>query len=59
MPEMKTMRPRASMALAWEKWPLGLPMRSETICWRGMAGSFGAATDEATVGLCGQAKRDK
>jgi len=36
MPEMNTIRPRASIALAWEKWPLGFPIRSEVTCWRGM-----------------------
>jgi hypothetical protein len=29
---MNTIRPRASMALACEKWPLGLPILSEMIC---------------------------
>ena len=32
IPEMNTIRPRASIALAWEKWPLGLPIRGDTIC---------------------------
>src|SRR3954464_13042214 len=44
MPEMNTIRPRASMTLAWEKWPLGLPMRSDTICWRGILGLLSLAS---------------
>ena len=40
MPEMKTNRPRASVTVAWEKWPLGLLIFSEMICFLGMASSL-------------------
>src|SRR5581483_12242757 len=34
MPEMNTRRPPALAAMAWEKCPLGRPMRGDVICWR-------------------------
>jgi hypothetical protein len=40
MPEMKTNRPRASLTVAWEKWPFGLLIFSELICCLGMASSL-------------------
>ena len=40
MPEMKTIRPRASVTVAWEKWPFGLLIFSELICFFGMASSL-------------------
>src|SRR6516225_6702756 len=36
MPEMKTMRPRASTMVAWEKWPDGWRIFAEVICCLGM-----------------------
>src|ERR1051325_6647204 len=38
MREMKTSRPRASIAVAWEKTPLGWRSLSERICCFGIAG---------------------
>src|SRR5437868_6496416 len=38
MPEMNTRRPRASIAVAWEKTPLGWRSLSERICCFGIAG---------------------
>ena len=40
MPEMNTIRPRASVTVAWEKWPFGLLIFSELICFLGMASSL-------------------
>ena len=37
MPEMNTIRPRASITVACEKWPFGLAILSELICFLGMA----------------------
>src|SRR5262245_46233066 len=39
MPEMKTMVPRAAIAVAWEKCPLGWRLLLETICFLGMLSS--------------------
>src|SRR5262245_9345523 len=36
MPEMKTIRPRASIMVAWEKWPDGWRIFDEVICFFGM-----------------------
>src|SRR5215469_8881005 len=36
MPEMKTMRPRASTMVAWEKWPDGWRIFDDVICCLGM-----------------------
>ena len=36
MPEMNTSRPRASIMVACEKWPLGLLILSDRICFLGM-----------------------
>ena len=35
IPEMNTRRPCASTIVAWLKWPLGGPIRDETICFFG------------------------
>jgi len=37
MPEMKTMRPRASTIVAWEKWPDGWRIFFDAICCLGIA----------------------
>src|SRR5712691_1899561 len=37
MPEMKTMRPRASTMVAWEKCPLGWRILDEVICFFGVS----------------------
>src|SRR5262245_43121977 len=45
MPEMKTSRPRASIMVAWEKWPDGWRIFDEVICFFGMPFSSCAVHD--------------
>src|SRR5262245_37385438 len=45
IPEMKTIRPRASIMVAWEKWPDGWRIFDEVICFFGMLLSFRADHD--------------
>src|SRR5215510_384480 len=45
MPEMKTSRPRASIMVAWEKWPDGWRIFDEVICFFGMPLSSCAVHD--------------
>src|SRR5262249_7208157 len=50
MPEMKTMRPRASTMVAWEKWPDGWRIFAEVICCLGMLVLLDARADINPLG---------
>src|SRR4051812_32251683 len=45
MPEMNTIRPRASIMVACEKWPFGLLILSELICFFGIVSSLRVAAE--------------
>jgi hypothetical protein len=50
MPEMKTMRPRASTMVAWEKWPDGWRIFDDVICCLGMLVLLDARADINPLG---------
>src|SRR5690349_9991496 len=52
MPEMNTSRPRASIMVAWEKWPDGWRIFAEVTCCLGMHFSLDARWMSTIAGGC-------